>query len=95
MPYTLTLSRDERKAFDWVADRYNAGTIASNLMLCIPDTGTEFICDAWNSADDIAFTIPEHLAWTINDLAQEEDYSFPCFSGELRDKLTAFCFSIV
>jgi hypothetical protein len=89
--YTLTLTRDERMAFDWVGYRYNAAHIAGIL--------TESECIGlvhdWNDPIDITFDIPEHMAWGINKLAEKEDYSFPCFSDDLRDKLTAFCMSIV
>ena len=29
--YTLTLTVDERRAFDWVGDRYNSGKVADLL----------------------------------------------------------------
>jgi hypothetical protein len=34
--YSLTLTADERRAFDWVGDRYNSGKVADNLIGCIP-----------------------------------------------------------
>ena len=35
--YTLTLTADERRAFDWVGDRYNSGKVADLLSDCIPE----------------------------------------------------------
>ena len=35
--YTLTLTADERRAFDWVGDRYNSGKVADLLIDCIPE----------------------------------------------------------
>jgi len=64
--YTLTLTADERRAFDWVGDRYNSGKVASLLRDCIPEDRE------WSDDGDITFTIPEHIAWEINELAEEE-----------------------
>ena len=33
--YSLTLTADERRAFDWVGDRYNSGKVASLLLDCM------------------------------------------------------------
>jgi hypothetical protein len=35
--YTLTLTADERRAFDWVCDRYNSGNVADLLLDCLPE----------------------------------------------------------
>jgi hypothetical protein len=88
--YTLTLTRDERRAFDWVGDRYNAGRVAELLIGCITEGQPE-----WDEDGDITFAIPEHVAWEIQDLAEEEDHSWPCFSAELANRLNALCWSIV
>ncbi len=45
--------------------------------------------------DEITFAIPEHVAWGINELAQEEDYSWACFAPSLAGKLNDLCRSIV
>jgi hypothetical protein len=87
--YTLTLTRTERRAFDWVGDRYLAGRVAVLLIGCIPDGQPE-----WDEDGDIIFTIPEHIAWEIRDLAEEEDYSWPCFSPDLATKLNDLCGNI-
>ena len=31
--YNLTLTADERQAFDWVGDRYNSGKVADLLWI--------------------------------------------------------------
>lgn len=87
--YNLTLTRDERRAFDWVRDRYNAGRVADILRECLPDD-----CE-WNQEGDITFIIPEHLAWQIHDFATEENHAWPCFSPHLAGKMVTFCMSIV
>jgi hypothetical protein len=35
--YSLTLTADERRAFDWVGDRYKSGKVADLLIGCIPE----------------------------------------------------------
>ena len=33
--YSLTLTADERRAFDWVGSRYNSGKVADLLVDCM------------------------------------------------------------
>ncbi len=35
--YSLTLTAEERRAFDWVGERYYAGKVAGLLLDCIPE----------------------------------------------------------
>ena len=35
--YSLTMTADERQAFDWVCSRYNSGKVARLLHDCIPE----------------------------------------------------------
>ena len=35
--YSLTLTADERRAFDWVGDRYNSGKVTNLMTRCIPE----------------------------------------------------------
>jgi hypothetical protein len=72
--YTLTLTADERRAFDWVCDRYNSGKVARLLLDCMPEDRE------WGDDNHITFTTPKPVAWEINDLAQEEDYSWACLA---------------
>jgi hypothetical protein len=88
--YTLTLTADERREFDWVGDRYNAGAVAHLLVGCIPEGSPE-----WGDDGEITFMIPEHLAWEINELAEEEDFSWPCFAPDLAGKLNDLCWGVV
>jgi hypothetical protein len=95
--YHLTLTLEERRAFDWVGDRYAAGEIARILQDCARFT----VADGrgqnaeWDTEEEITFRVPEHKAWQIDELAKEEEYRFPCFAGSLVRKLQAFCFDIV
>ena len=93
--YTITLTKAERSAFDWIGDRYNAGEV-SRLLTSGGMWGTESKEDvAWDEDEDITFRIPEHIAWEIANLAHEEDYSWPCFSRTLREKLNNLCEQVV
>jgi len=87
--YSLTLTADERRAFDWVGDRYNSGKVADLLVDCFPEDRE------WGDDADITFHIPEHVAWQINELAEEEDYSWACFAPSLAAKLNDLCWGIV
>lgn len=90
MAYKLTLTHTERRAFDWVGFRYNSGDIGRLLFLeCCPEDAE------WSEPGDITFTIPEHIAWEIRDLAEEENCGWPCFCTALRDKLNEFLETIV
>ncbi len=86
--YPLTLTADERKAFDWVGYRYAAGEIKDLLFDCIST-------DDWDCNDSVEYQIPEHVAWRLKELAEGESYAFPCFSDELKLKMIRFCESIV
>lgn len=88
--YTLTLTSSERDAIDWVGYRYPTGDNLRKILVdCLkPD-------EEWDQDDDIMFEIPEHRAWEINDLAEENDGAWPGFSGELAKKMQAFVDGII
>jgi hypothetical protein len=50
---------------------------------------------AWAGDGDITFTIAEHVAWEMNELAEEEDHTWACFAPELVSKPNDSCWSIV
>jgi hypothetical protein len=85
----LTLTADERRAFDWVGHRYNSGKVADLSMDCIPEDRE------WGDDGDITFVITESVVWEIRELAEEEGYSWACFAPALAAKLNDFCWSIV
>ena len=87
--YSLTLTADERQAFDWVGDRYNSGKVADLLLDLVPEDRE------WGGDGEITFDIPENVAWQINDLAKEEGYSWSCFAPDLAEKFNELCWSIV
>ena len=88
--YTLTLSWPERRAFDWLGDRYGTGEpIAVTLRGCLPDDAE------WTQPGDITFLIPEHEAWLLAARAWAEDSPWPGFAPALASKMTAFTSSLV
>jgi hypothetical protein len=87
--YTLTLTANERQAFDWVGGRYAAGRIAAILGECMPANSE------WSDSGDITFTIPEHRTWAIGSLAMSENFTWACFAADLREKMNDFCNQII
>jgi hypothetical protein len=87
--YCLTLTADERQAFDWVGSRYNSGKVAELLLDCIPEDRE------WSDDGEITFNLPEHVTWQNNELAEEEGYSWACFAPDLVGKLNELCWSIL
>jgi hypothetical protein len=87
--YQLILTAEERRAFDWVGDRFNAGQVASILTGHLPEDRE------WADEGDLTFDLPEHAAWEIQRLAEEEEFLWPCFGGNLRTKLNDFLGQIV
>ena len=85
--YQLTLTKEERAAFDWVGDRYFAGEMSRLLRI---ECRQEPDFAEWDSDEDITFHIPESTAWFMREQAGREDFQWPCFSTGLRAKLNSF-----
>ena len=85
MAYTLTLTRDERRAIDWIDGRYRHG---AELWALLCDCRWEPDELDWEDDGPIAFQVPEHLAWELSDIIDADDLA--CFGPELCDKLRAF-----
>ncbi len=84
MAYTLTLTRADRGAIDWVGHRYAHGDdLRDTLYACDVTTGEE-----WDGPEDWVFNVPEHVAWTISDIIDSDNLA--CFASSLREKLYAF-----
>ena len=93
--YNLLLTTDERSAIDWIGYRYDHGDNLKGLL-----TECEMIADEvesedieWSGDYDIEFTVPEHVAWAINEII--DNGNFECFSIELVRKLLDFANSVV
>jgi hypothetical protein len=91
--YQLILTAGERKAIDWIGNRYGHGTDLYKLLWSKCNSAP---ADAdWDSKDDITFAIPENVAWQIGELGEECEYRWDCFAPELAKKLTDLCMAIV
>ena len=89
MAYLLTLTRDERKAIDHVGHRYGHGNeLYDALCEC------EWNCD-WDSPDVLILDVPEFVAWTINEIAEDCSHNWDLFCDKLAKKLDTFCDQIV
>lgn len=88
--YTLILTSGERKAFDWVGHRNSNGDEMSSILVeCLgPD-------EEWSQDGEIVFSIPEHKAWEIARLAEQDGGYWTGFDLELVEKMQAFVDGIV
>lgn len=88
--YRLTLTAEERRAFDWIGDRYETGgPVARMLSDYMPEAAE------WDGPDDITFTVPEHVAWQIDQASKAEGHYWPCFSPDLAKKMCRFTNQLV
>jgi hypothetical protein len=94
--YELTLTREERKAIDWIGHRYSNGDNLAKLLANLDQTpASGNPDDDWSCDTDITFHVPEHVAWTIAENAANEDGYWPCFAPELAEKMQRFVDAIV
>lgn len=84
MAYSLTLTKSERDAIDWVGYRYRHGDELYKLLCECQWTPDDL---DWDSELDITFSIPEHIAWTIGEII---DDGLDCFADEFCIKLHQF-----
>lgn len=91
MPYLLTLSAGERKAIDWVGDRYRHGDELYSLLWT--ECQSEDNSQDWDDPDAITFVVPEPAAWVISEIVEEDGLA--CFGDDLRSKLYEFVGKIV
>ena len=92
--YKLTLTHDERKAIDWIGNRYFHGDELYHLLMdSIKFYNT--LENTWIDPITITYEIPEHLAWSIKDGIESENYELTCFNDKLKNKLLKFIYSII
>lgn len=95
--YKLTLTRPEREAIDWVGTRYSHGMELWQELWCNCTQITAYCEEAdeteWNDPKPITFHIPEHVAWKVKELIEQDNLA--CFGHELRVKLEEFRDNIV
>jgi len=89
----LVLTAGERKAIDWVGDRYDHGDGLYDV-LCGCDTwlltsGEE--CDVWDSPNDILFNLTENQVLDIVVFQRVDHGQWTCFSASFAAKLNELC----
>ena len=99
MAYTLTLTQDERKAFDFVGTRYHTGDDVyqqlSNVECEWSNSNPWGEDGEWGGPGDLTIVVPEHVAWEIARLSECEDHMWPLFATALRNKMQSFVDAIV
>lgn len=90
--YKLTLTLPERQAIDWVGHRYAHGNDLFHLLSqCRSDDDSI----DWDEKQDIVYHVPEHVAWEINNIADQCGFQWDCFGVEFCEKLNSFCDKII
>lgn len=85
--YRLTLTKDERRAIEWVGNRYWNGDEFRSILMDGINHGSE-----WDDDGPVTFFLEESQAWNILDLSRD---GWTCFSPALVDKLELFLEKIV
>jgi hypothetical protein len=89
--YTLMLTKDERKAIDFVGNRYWNGYDLQDLL-----QDGEVVADGeWDSDGDVRYAIPENIAWDVVSAWELEEKQCPLFGPDLTVKIVTFLESIV
>lgn len=89
MAYQLTLTYDQRRGIDFVGHRNrNGNDLYDILMECIPEDVE------WGEKKTITFNVPEHLAWEILQIREDED-GWPYFVESFVQIMENFCDKIV
>lgn len=91
--YHLTLTAGERKAIDFVGNRYGHGCDLYRL-LWVESEQTPIDAD-WDDPRDITFAVPENIAWEIYQIGEESCFLWDLFADDLAAKMTDFCQRIV
>lgn len=89
MSYSITLTNDEVSTLAWAADRGYFPTETYDAMHLVDGEEDE-------PRDEHVWIIPEHAAWAILMLREEDPHAlFTCIGGDLLEKLITLENSIV
>jgi hypothetical protein len=88
--YSLTLSRSERQAIDWVGYRYGHGDDLFRLLASL-----EWGEQEWDQLEPMTFNVDEPTAWAIAEIREECEGRWDCFASPLVEKMEEFCGRIV
>lgn len=83
--YTLTLTREDRKAIDWVGYRNWNGTDLYRLLWASCDATPNDI--DWDGDGDITFTISDRVMWDIRENWEFEGRIISHFDDILKGKV--------
>lgn len=95
MAYEITLTREERKAIDFIGYRYSNGNQLRDLLIEGHEDPEEITPERWDSDEDITFNVSKINALDIRQNAADEEGSFPLFSDELVMKMFEFIEKII
>lgn len=88
--YKLTLTKEERKAIDWIGHRYRHGNELRDILDYSPQTdGAEL---EWDDGGAATYDLSESDAWTICEIVEE---GLDCFDPDLCAKLHDFAEGVV
>lgn len=87
--YKLSLTLQDISFLEWAYNKYCVG----DILPLISEYGIEPSCST------VTYTIPEHTAWEVRRLIEEDTEEFkssvPCASKEISDKLILWAMEIV
>lgn len=91
--YQIKLNQEDRKAIDWIGNRYGHGTSLKNILESLevernPDVD-------WESHLDIIYQIPEYKAWELKEVVEGDNLDCINLGSNLAQELTRFINSIV
>lgn len=91
--YKLTLTYDERRAIDFVGHRFTNGDELFRILWVKCEQDPDDV--DWDFKGEITFLVPEHVAWEVQKICDEEAGLWPCFSDDLARKMDDFLSSVV
>ncbi len=92
MAYRITLTAGERKALDWVGGRDWTGY---DLYHCLWVQSTQEPEMDWDDPGEMTCIVPEHVAWKIRDMWEDNGEIIPHLADEFASKLLNFIMNIV
>lgn len=87
--YSLTLTRPDRRAIDWIGDRFASG---NDLYHALWAPCEQIPSDAdWDDRRNIVFILTAKDAHRVTEIRDECEGGWPCFASELAEKLDDLC----
>lgn len=91
--YSITLSKEDRQAVDWIGSSYSHGSdlkqiLESEEVNAIPD-------ESWDSDLAITYHLPEYKAWELKEIVEEGNLDCINLGSNLAQQLTQLMLAIV